>query len=460
VKAPLWLVLAALAIPSHPLAAQSSSSRVIECGTDSRQRSHCVAGGEIVSARLVQDLSFGRCGPAGTWGWHGDTLWADNACRGRFEVRYPSAADTLASRRITCGTLTSRRHECSTEGRADSVTLVRRTTFARCTKGSNWGHSDSLIWAGQGCRAEFEVFYRRTPVKPRPGPARPVTRTISCGKATGELQTCRTEGYVDTVRILRDLSGRTCRQKANWDYSHIFIWTRDGCRGDFEVTYRDTISAATRRIICGNTSGAQVTCRTEGHAAEVRLVRDLSGNRCREGSSWGHTDSFIWAGRGCRAEFEVSYRSAAPTRADVRRITCGSASAIRVQCRVGDATDIRVVRNVGSNECRRGSNWQYADRTITAGNGCRAEFEMTVRGGADTTVGLKPVAPATRVVSCGDASGSAMACNAFGTVATVRVLRDRSAGRCSQPSSWGINDQTIWVARGCYGDFELTYPPR
>ena len=52
---------------------------------------------------------------------------------------------------------------------------------------------------------------------------------------------------------------------------------------------------------------------------------------------------------------------------------------------------------------------------------------------------------------------AAMSCNAFGTVATVRLQRDRSAGRCGQSGSWGLDDQSIWVARGCYGDFELTY---
>jgi hypothetical protein len=42
-------------------------------------------------------------------------------------------------------------------------------------------------------------------------------------------------------------------------------------------------------------------------------------------------------------------------------------------------------------------------------------------------------------------------------VATIRVRRDRSGGRCGQSSSWGLDDEAIWVAKGCYGDFELTY---
>ena len=456
----LWMVLAGLVVPVLPLAAQSPSTpRVVECGTESRERVLCAAGGRVESARLVQDLSAGRCGPAGSWGWTGNALWADNACRGRFEVRYPGAADTVASRRITCGTLSSRRAECSTQGPVDTVRLVRRSTFARCTEGTNWGHRDTLIWAGQGCRAEFEVVYRRAAA---PSPVKPATRTLACGKRGGS-ETCRTDGYADTVRLVRDSTGSLCRQRVTWGFTYAFVWTRDGCRGLFEVAYRDTASAApedeTRRITCGNYSGAQVTCKLDVNATGVRLVKDYTGTRCEEGSTWGHNEKFIWTRRGCRAEFEVTYRSATRTSPRARRLTCGSASAIQVQCDVGgDALEVRVVRDVGSSECRRGSNWQYADRKITAGRGCRAEFEVTLRSvGPDTTSGMQPVAPTTRVITCGNASGAAMSCNAFGTVATVRLQRDRSAGRCSQPSSWGLDDKTVWVARSCYGDFEVTY---
>jgi hypothetical protein len=70
---------------------------------------------------------------------------------------------------------------------------------------------------------------------------------------------------------------------------------------------------------------------------------------------------------------------------------------------------------------------------------------------------MRPTAPPARVISCGNTSGSAMSCNAFGPVATVRLQRDRSGGRCDQMGSWGLGDTSIWVTRGCYGDFELTY---
>jgi hypothetical protein len=267
----------------------------------------------------------------------------------------------------------------------DSVRLVKRSFFSRCEKGSTWGYGDTLVWAGNGCKGEFEVTYRRAAPAPRPEPAKPVTRTI----------------------------------------------------------------------VCGSYSKEHVTCRTDGYATDVRLTRDYTGNRCRENANWGHTDAFIWTKQGCRGDFEVTYRDSLPM-PGTKRLTCGSASAIQMQCSTGgEVSRVTVVRNVGSSQCREGDNWQHTGTTILAGNGCRAEFEVTY--GKDTTSGMRPMAAPTRIISCGNTSGSAMSCNAFGTVATVRLQRDRSGGRCGQTGSWGLGDMSIWVTRGCYGDFELSY---
>ena len=394
-KASLWMVLAALSFPALPVAAQTASpasdpsprSRLLRCGADSSQRVLCAAGGEIASARLVRDLSSGKCGSAGSWGWTRDAVWSHNGCRGDFSVTYGGASDTV-TRRIACGTLSSRRVECSAKGAVDTAWLVKRSFFSKCRQGDNWGYRDTLVWAGNGCRGEFEVKYRRATPAPPPEPAKPVTRTI----------------------------------------------------------------------VCGSYSKDQVTCRTEGYATEVRLTHDYTGNRCRENTNWGHTDAFIWTKQGCRGDFEVTYRDSLPA-TGTRHITCGSASAIQVQCSTGGpASRVRVVRNVGSSQCREGDNWKHTGTTILAGNGCRAEFEVTYEAhGRDTTPAMRPVAPPTRIVSCGNASGSAMSCNAFGTVATVRLQHDRSGGRCGQSGSWGLGDKSIWVTRGCYGDFELSY---
>ncbi len=68
----------------------------------------------------------------------------------------------------------------------------------------------------------------------------------------------------------------------------------------------------TRIMRCGTGTDRQVECKTRGYATNVRLARDLSGNQCRQGSNWGSTDSFIWANKGCRGEFEVTYAGTSP----------------------------------------------------------------------------------------------------------------------------------------------------
>jgi hypothetical protein len=462
----LWIIAAAVCLLAPPLAAQLPSTRTIECGTTDRQRVQCDAGGKVAKVRLVRDLSFNRCSAAGGWGWTERIVWADNSCRGEFEVTYSTPAGSGATRRITCGTLTTGQVACRTEGHATNVRLAREISRNRCRQGFNWGFSDSLIRAGNGCRAEFEVTYRDVATTvPAPAPApKPITRTITCGSFTGKQSTCRTEGQATAVRVAKELSTDKCRKGFSWDNTATLIWAKNGCRAEFEVTYKEAPAApTTRRITCGSFSGSQVTCKTEGYATGVRLARELSSNRCRKGTNWGNTDSFIWANSGCRAEFEVTYRADAEAKPGLRRITCATTTNAQVQCSTnGEVTDVRLVRELSTNQCRQGYNWGHTSTAIWVNRGCRAEFDVTYRGGApprptpDPTPTPAPT-PATRVITCGSVSGSAMSCNAFGVVATARLQRDRSGGRCDQSSSWGLSEQSIWVARGCYADFEVTY---
>lgn len=71
-------------------------------------------------------------------------------------------------------------------------------------------------------------------------------------------------------------------------------------------------AAQTGRIVCSSLNYQPATCsvRTQGH---VQLVRELStGNRCRQGRSWGFDDRSIWVNSGCRAEFEFGQRVSRP----------------------------------------------------------------------------------------------------------------------------------------------------
>jgi hypothetical protein len=262
--------------------------------------------------RLLHDLS-GRqlCRRNTNWGFDESSIWVDRGCQAEFEVT-PSSGPSRPvpvpggnTRRMPCGTISGAQVECKTNGEARKVVLVRDLGGrSECREGFNWGFTNSFISTNRGCRAEFEVTY------PAEAPAGN-TRRITCGTPTGARVSCNAFGQVSNVVLIRDLTwGNRCRQNSTWGFTESDIWANQGCKAEFEVTYRAAPPAGnTRRITCGTTTGAQLECKTNGEATNVVLIRDLSGrNLCRQGSNWGFTDSFIWANRGCRGDFEVTYR--------------------------------------------------------------------------------------------------------------------------------------------------------
>ncbi|MEO8096945.1 MAG: DUF3011 domain-containing protein [Acidobacteriota bacterium] len=59
------------------------------------------------------------------------------------------------------------------------------------------------------------------------------------------------------------------------------------------------------QMTCASENGRRVYCNTDTRGG-VQLIRKLSRNACRQGTSWGYDRRGIWVDRGCRAEFAVS----------------------------------------------------------------------------------------------------------------------------------------------------------
>lgn len=57
-------------------------------------------------------------------------------------------------------------------------------------------------------------------------------------------------------------------------------------------------------LTCSSDNGQRVSCPANTRGG-VRMVRQLSGSPCQEGSTWGYDARGIWVDRGCRAEFEI-----------------------------------------------------------------------------------------------------------------------------------------------------------
>jgi len=162
------------------------------------------------------------------------------------------------------------------------------------------------------------------------------------------------------------------------------------------------------------------------HALAARIERDLNAKRCRAGSTWGYTSSYIWTSSGCRGDFLVSYGSVVPGTVNgnvaagaKQTIRCGHLHGARVQC----SADFEVTYGPGnSGTCSQ--NGTDPNRTIRSG-----------------TLG-------TRVISCGAGYGNRKA-DGNGN--------DNGNGRNNgRGNMWGWNGRETWTKNGCRGDFEVT----
>lgn len=121
------------------------------------------------------------------------------------------------------------------------------------------------------------------------------------------------------VRLVRQLSDKPCRENRTWGYNRRGIWVDDGCRGTFEIDYRNGNGNGgwgdwddrndrddrTQRVEIGSANNRRKTYRSS-NIRDVRLVRQLSDKPCREGRTWGHDRNSIWVDEGCRGIFEIS----------------------------------------------------------------------------------------------------------------------------------------------------------
>lgn len=317
-RAPLTFCAAAALLLFIPevLAAQAVTTRTIRCGSNVSVRAECRVDGYLTNVRLVRDHDRGRCDQGTGWGFTTSAIWTNNRCVADFEATIraqeqaqqggpvperPIPAKPGSTRTISCGDVSGTQTQCRTGGYATAVRLLRNRGNARCAQGSNWSFSESFIWTNRGCVGDFEVTYRSTEA---------TSVIVTCGDPVDIPVECRFKGDASDVELIRNRSRVSCREGKNWGHSGTAIWTNRGCVGDFQVIYGSGAGrpgAGTRVITCGSASG-DVSCNPFGQVAAVRLVRELSRNRCAEGKSWGYRTDEVWTRGGCRAEFEVQYR--------------------------------------------------------------------------------------------------------------------------------------------------------
>ncbi len=185
---------------------------------------------------------------------------------------------------------------------------------------SEWRGNDRSFanedWNGDGVLSGEEV---------RPGARRPYEILGDRGtRRFGELDRNR-----DGV-ITRDEWGSDRRAFDRLDAN------RDGRLSRDEVARGDTRGGTfsnTGTITCSSNDGQRVHCNADTRGG-VRLVRQISGSACNQGSTWGYDSRSVWVDRGCRADFELIGSGSG-----VERRTIGSGTSISV--RTNESIDVR-----------------------------------------------------------------------------------------------------------------------
>jgi hypothetical protein len=70
------------------------------------------------------------------------------------------AAPVLAEQ-ITCESRNERTEACTTLQPGSSVRMIQQISNSPCVEGRTWGANEGSIWVSGGCRAVFDIQYRR-----------------------------------------------------------------------------------------------------------------------------------------------------------------------------------------------------------------------------------------------------------------------------------------------------------
>lgn len=221
--------------------------------------------------------------------------------------------------------------------------------------------------------------------------------SVRCESIDGRDRFCP----IDTragVQLARQLSRTPCIEGRTWGIDRGGVWVTQGCRGEFVASRGDRFPGGgwhgdgfDRDLLrCESISGRWQQCAVDARRG-VELARQLSKAPCIRGRTWGVDRGGIWVSGGCRAEFRLlgGWGGRDDWRGDdgwrggwaPERVHCESIDSRRRTCHVPIRGDVRLVRQLSRSPCVEGHTWGVHRDGIWVDRGCRAEFEIHLRGG-------------------------------------------------------------------------------
>jgi hypothetical protein len=135
----------------------------------------------------------------------------------------------------------------------------------------------------------------------------------------------------------------------------------------------------------------------------------------------------------------------------VRQVTCESQSDRFVECSIAENSTVKLIRTLSNTPCTAGRTYGVERARIWVRAGCRGLFEV------GPPAPTQPSEPLSRsyLVRCESSRNQTSECPVDPS-ASVKLTTQRSGTACTEGQTWGRLGGSIYVARGCRAEFEVT----
>jgi hypothetical protein len=174
----------------------------------------------------------------------------------------------------------------------------------------------SKVWMGTAAGFLAVLLLTATPAVHAQG-----NRTIRCESTNGKFNRCPAPWR--DAQLVRQESKGACIREQSWGVDRQGLWVDRGCRGVFAEARRGGPGHGGPgdgwrpgpdwnreiRLQCDSNQKRYQMCQVDvGRQGNVRLVKQMSDTRCREGYSWGWNRAGVWVDHGCRGQFVINRR--------------------------------------------------------------------------------------------------------------------------------------------------------
>lgn len=136
--------------------------------------------------------------------------------------------------------------------------------------------------------------------------------TVRCESINGKFSRCPVPWR--DAELTRQESKGACVRGQSWGIDRQGLWVDRGCRGLFADVGRGGFQPGpdwnrSISLQCRSSRQRYQMCQVDvGRQGSVRLVKQTSDARCREGESWGWNRAGVWVDHGCSGQFVVDRR--------------------------------------------------------------------------------------------------------------------------------------------------------